>query len=87
MIVATNQPMATILAITLPITAKSERSFQHELSSKEGNFIEMHRRICHEELRCLVGQARILAKDCVLDASLAYRRNMRHSITEVTNNR
>jgi hypothetical protein len=79
--------MAAISAITPPITAKSERSFQHEHSSKEGNFTEMHRRMCHEELRCFVGQARILAKDCVLDASLAYGRNMRHSITEVTNNR
>jgi hypothetical protein len=47
----------------------------------------MRRRMCHEKFRCFVGQARILAKDCVLDASLGYRRNMRHSLTESTSNR
>jgi hypothetical protein len=44
-------------------------------------------RIYHEILKYSVGRARILATDCVLDASLAYGRNMRHSIAEVTNNR
>jgi hypothetical protein len=40
--------------------------------------------MCHEVLTCSVGQARILAKDCVLDASLVYGRDMRHLVTEVT---